>query len=44
VFPKINLIAHSRGGLTSLDYAMDFYRLIYSINTIGTPFFGYNFW
>ncbi len=38
--PKINLIAHSRGGLTALQYAMDHPTLVDSVFTIGSPFLG----
>ena len=38
--PKINLITHSRGGLTALQYAMDHPKLVDSVFTIGSPFLG----
>lgn len=40
ILPKINLIGHSRGGLTALQYALDHPDLVQSIYTLGTPFFG----
>ena len=42
-FPKINLIGHSRGGLTNLEFAMDHPRLVCSVFSLGTPYFGSNF-
>lgn len=38
--PKINLIGHSRGGITNLQYALDHPDLVHSMFAIGTPFFG----
>ena len=38
--PKINLIGHSRGGLTNLQYALDHPHMVASMFSIGTPFFG----
>lgn len=43
IYPKINLIGHSRGGLTNLAFAMAHPELIYSLTSIGTPYFGSNF-
>lgn len=43
VYPKINLIGHSRGGLTNMQYAQDFPCLIDGLFSIGTPYFGSNF-
>ncbi len=40
VLPKINLIGHSRGGITNLQYALDHPHLVHSMFAIGTPFFG----
>lgn len=40
VLPKINLIGHSRGGLTNLQYALDHPDLVDSLISIGTPYFG----
>lgn len=40
VLPKINLIGHSRGGLTNLQYALDHPEMIDSMFGIGTPYFG----
>lgn len=38
--PKINLIGHSRGGLTNLEYALDHPLMIESVFSLGTPYFG----
>ncbi len=38
--PKINLIGHSRGGLTNLQYALDHPDMVASMFSLGTPFFG----
>lgn len=38
--PKINLIGHSRGGLTNLQYALDHPYLVDSIFSLGTPYLG----
>ena len=38
--PKINLIGHSRGGLTNLEYALDHPEYVDSLISIGTPYFG----
>ncbi len=43
IYPKINLIGHSRGGLTNLAFAMAYPELVYSLTSIGTPYFGSNF-
>lgn len=43
IFPKINLIGHSRGGLTNMDFANHYPRLISDMYSIGTPFNGSNF-
>ena len=40
VLPKVNLIGHSRGGITNLQYALDHPALVESMYAIGTPFFG----
>lgn len=40
LLPKINLIGHSRGGLTNLQYALDHPRLVSSMFSIGTPYLG----
>lgn len=38
--PKINLISHSRGGLTVLQYALNHPELVNDVFTIGSPFLG----
>lgn len=38
--PKINLIGHSRGGITNLQYALDHPNLVDSIYSFGTPYLG----
>ena len=38
--PRINLIGHSRGGLTNLQYAMDHPELVDSVFSLGTPYIG----
>ena len=38
--PKINLIGHSRGGLTNLQYALDHPDLVAGLYSMGTPYFG----
>lgn len=43
VYPKINLIGHSRGGLTNMEYANNHPRLISDIYSMGTPYNGSNF-
>jgi len=40
--PKVNLIGHSRGGLTNLRFALDHPDLVDSLISIGTPYFGTN--
>lgn len=40
ILPKVNLIGHSRGGLTNLQYALDHPDLVDSLVSIGTPYFG----
>ncbi len=40
VLPKLNLIGHSRGGLTNLQYALDHPNLVHSMYSIGTPYLG----
>ena len=39
ILPKVNLIGHSRGGLTNLQYALDHPDLVDSLISIGTPYF-----
>lgn len=38
--PKINLIGHSRGGITNLQYALDHPDIVASMFSLGTPYFG----
>lgn len=38
--PKVNLVGHSRGGLTNLQYALDHPDLVSTMVSIGTPYFG----
>lgn len=40
VLPKINLIGHSRGGITNLQYALDHPDLVASMFSLGTPYLG----
>ncbi|MCM1532825.1 MAG: leucine-rich repeat protein, partial [Ruminococcus flavefaciens] len=40
ILPKVNLIGHSRGGITNLQYALDHPDLVDSIFSMGTPYFG----
>ena len=40
ILPKVNLIGHSRGGLTNLQYALDHPHLVSSLISLGTPYFG----
>lgn len=42
-YPRINLIGHSRGGLTNMQFANEFPRLVGNMFSLGTPFFGSNF-
>lgn len=39
ILPKVNLIGHSRGGLTNLQYALDHPDLVESLISIDTPYF-----
>ena len=38
--PKFNLIGHSRGGLTNLQYALDHPDMVENLISIGTPYNG----
>ena len=38
--PKVNLIGHSRGGLTNMQYALDHPDLVASMVSMGTPYLG----
>lgn len=40
ILPKVNLIGHSRGGLTNLQFALDHPDLIDSMYSISTPYLG----
>lgn len=40
VTPKVNLIGHSRGGITNLQYALDHPENVHTMISIGTPYFG----
>lgn len=42
LLPKINLIGHSRGGLTNLQYTLDHPDMVASVFSIGTPYLGSN--
>jgi uncharacterized repeat protein (TIGR02543 family) len=39
ILPKVNLVGHSRGGLTNMQYALDHPDLVASIVSIGSPYF-----
>ncbi|MBQ3596379.1 MAG: alpha/beta fold hydrolase [Clostridia bacterium] len=38
--PKVNLVGHSRGGITNLQYALDHPDLVSTMVSLGTPYFG----
>ena len=40
ILPKVNLIGHSRGGITNLQYALDHPDLVENLISVGTPYFG----
>ena len=40
IVPKINLIGHSRGGITNLLYAMDHPQIVNNLISVGTPYGG----
>ena len=40
MLPKMNLIGHSRGGITNIEYALDHPDLVDSIFSVGTPYCG----
>lgn len=40
ILPKVNLIGHSRGGITNLQYALDHPDLVSTLVSLGTPYFG----
>lgn len=39
ILPKVNLIGHSRGGLSNLQYALDHPDLVSTLVSLGTPYF-----
>ena len=39
ILPKVNLVGHSRGGLTNLQYALDHPDLVSTLISLGTPYF-----
>lgn len=40
ILPRLNLVAHSRGGITNMQYALDHPDLVASLISMGTPYFG----
>lgn len=40
VIPKINLIGHSRGGITNLLYAINHPKIVSNLISVGTPYAG----
>lgn len=40
ILPRINLIGHSRGGLTNIEYALDHPDLVNNVFSMGTPYCG----
>ncbi|MCX4363971.1 MAG: alpha/beta hydrolase, partial [Clostridia bacterium] len=40
ILPKFNLVGHSRGGTTNLQYALDHPDMVDSLVSLGTPYFG----
>lgn len=40
ILPKVNLVGHSRGGLTNLQYALDHPDLVSTLVSLDTPYFG----
>ncbi len=40
ILPKFNLVGHSRGGITNLQYALDHPDMVASLVSLGTPYFG----
>lgn len=40
--PRLNLIGHSRGGITNLQYVLDHPDLVAGLYSMGTPYFGTN--
>lgn len=42
LLPKVNLVSHSRGGITNMQYTLEHPDLVDSICTLGSPFLGSN--
>lgn len=40
LLPRVNLIGHSRGGLTNMQYALDHPDIVASLISFGTPYLG----
>lgn len=40
ILPKVNLVGHSKGGLTNLQYALDHPDLVSTLVSLDTPYFG----
>lgn len=40
ILPRINLIGHSRGGITNMQYALDHPDMVASLYSFGTPYLG----
>lgn len=40
--PQVNLIGHSRGGITNMQYTLDHPDLVQNLISLGTPYFGSN--
>ena len=40
LLPRLNLIGHSRGGLTNMQYALDHPDMVASLFSFGTPYLG----
>ena len=40
VLPRVNLIGHSRGGLTNMQYALDHPDVVENMYSLGTPYVG----
>ncbi|MGM9814167.1 MAG: alpha/beta fold hydrolase [Candidatus Enteromonas sp.] len=44
ITPKVNLVGHSRGGITNLLYAMDHPSVVANLVSVGTPYGGSRIW